>query len=217
MRVSNWLKDQGLEVGVVVVRDLTLAPLSPELKEQIEQLITERQQQEFPPASLKDAVRNLLKTGGFKPSGRSKPASEYLAQAAREGRFPFINNLVDVNNFVSLQSGLPISLLDLDAVGLKLSMRFGKQGERYVFNSAGHEIDLQGLICACNGENDTPLGNPVKDSLDGKIKDSTKSVVGIIYSPLQNGHSEKLQGYLATFAHWLSKEANTSKVETFVA
>src|SRR3712207_7695492 len=50
------------------------------------------------------ALPILLRNGGFRPSGRNKPASEYLAQAAREGRFPRINNLVDVNNLVSLRS-----------------------------------------------------------------------------------------------------------------
>ena len=36
-------------------------------------------------------VRDLLRHGGFKPAGRSKPASEYLAAAFAEDRFPRIS------------------------------------------------------------------------------------------------------------------------------
>ncbi len=33
---------------------------------------------------VRSAVRDLIRHGGFKPTGRSKPASEYLLKAARE-------------------------------------------------------------------------------------------------------------------------------------
>ena len=55
---------------------------------------------EFPEAPLhsddavRAAVRELLRSGGFKPTGRSKPASEYLLKAAAEG-LASINAAVD--------------------------------------------------------------------------------------------------------------------------
>src|SRR5919201_3321109 len=56
--------------------------------------------------AVRAAVRALLRHGGFKPAGRSKPAAEYLAAAARDGRLAPINAAVDVGNAVSLHSGL---------------------------------------------------------------------------------------------------------------
>src|SRR4051812_32854911 len=47
---------------------------------------------------VRGAVRALLRHGGYKPSGRGKPASEYLQAAMAEARFPSINPLVDVCN-----------------------------------------------------------------------------------------------------------------------
>ena len=76
----------------------------------------QRATEDFPPPHVKEPIRALLPRGGFKPAGRNKPASEYLAQAAREARFPRINNCVYINNLLSLESGLPISLLDLAAL-----------------------------------------------------------------------------------------------------
>src|SRR5881394_2170050 len=59
--------------------------------------------------AVREAVRSLLRHGGFKPTGRSKPASEYLLKAVREGLLSSINLAVDACNVVSLHSGLPIS------------------------------------------------------------------------------------------------------------
>src|SRR5262245_24541384 len=73
-----------------------------------------------PPTSddaVREAVRALLRHGGFKPTGRSKPASEYLLRAARDGALAPINPAVDVCNAVSLHSGLPVSVVDLGRAG----------------------------------------------------------------------------------------------------
>lgn len=64
-----------------------------------------------PSDGVRKAVRDLLREGGFKPSGRSKPASEYLAGVDSLGG---INPVVDACNAASLHSGLPISVVDLD-------------------------------------------------------------------------------------------------------
>src|SRR5262245_25422439 len=103
-----------LEVGTFVCRldgDLAKAPTPTEISAFAEHsavapLATSDQ--------VRTVVRDLLRHGGFKPAGRSKPASEYLVGALAEGRFPRINALVDACNVVSLHSGLPISLVDLD-------------------------------------------------------------------------------------------------------
>src|SRR5262249_4837185 len=61
---------------------------------------------------VRETIRRLLRNGGFKPTGRSKPASEYLLKAADEGRLGPINVAVDVCNAISMHSGLPISVVD---------------------------------------------------------------------------------------------------------
>src|SRR5580704_9799664 len=63
---------------------------------------------------VRETVRSLLRQGGFKPTGRSKPASEYLLKAVRDKLLSSINLAVDACNIVSFHSGLPISVVDLD-------------------------------------------------------------------------------------------------------
>ena len=63
---------------------------------------------------VRKAVRNLLRAGGYKPTGRNKPTSEYLINARRNGWLLPINPVVDARNAVSLYSGLSISVVDAD-------------------------------------------------------------------------------------------------------
>src|SRR5215469_14009234 len=56
--------------------------------------------------TVRESVRALLRQGGFRPTGRSKPASEYLLKAVREELLSSINGAVDICNVVSLHSGL---------------------------------------------------------------------------------------------------------------
>jgi DNA/RNA-binding domain of Phe-tRNA-synthetase-like protein len=170
-------------VCLILAEGCTVAPSPAALAEALAGLVQQRAAADFPPAKLKDAVRAMLRAGGYKPAGRQKPASEYLAQAAREGRFPSINGPVDCNNILSLETGLPISLLDAAAVGEAPLIRIAAAGESYTFNAAGHEMELEGLLCACSADG-SPLGNPVKDSMAGKITAQTTSLAGFIYAPL---------------------------------
>src|SRR5262249_48685048 len=97
--------------------------------------------------SIRETIRALLRHGGFRPTGGSKPASEYLLKAAGDNRLTSINLAVDACNAVSLHSGLPISVVDLDRVTPPLSISLAAAGANYVFNASGQSIDLGGLLC----------------------------------------------------------------------
>ena len=134
-----------------------------------------------PSEAVRTAVRDLLRVGGFKPAGRSKPASEYLVGAVAEGRFPAINAGVDACNVVSLHSGLPISLVDLDLVDLggALRVEVAPSGTTYVFNPSGQVIDASGLICLFDSKG--PTGTPVKDAQRTKTHDATRATLSIVW------------------------------------
>ena len=100
--------------GIVEVEGATIAPPTAALAAELDAAIALRGAGPWPPENVRAAVRDLLRRGGYKPTGRGKPASEYLAQAAAKGEFPRISNAVDALNLVSLDTGLPISLVDLD-------------------------------------------------------------------------------------------------------
>jgi DNA/RNA-binding domain of Phe-tRNA-synthetase-like protein len=129
--------------------------------------------------TVRTAVRDLLRAGGFKPAGRSKPASEYLHAAAAEDRFPRINAAVDACNAASLHSGLPISLIDLDKSVGDLHVTVAPAGTSYVFNPSGQVIDASGLLCLCDREG--PSGTPVKDAQRTKTSETSRYVLSIVW------------------------------------
>jgi DNA/RNA-binding domain of Phe-tRNA-synthetase-like protein len=75
------------------------------------------------PETTRAAIRDLLRVGGYKPTGRGKPASEFLLGAAREAGMPRVNNLVDINNLASLKSAHPISIFDFARLGHRDPLR----------------------------------------------------------------------------------------------
>src|ERR687884_714148 len=85
--------------------------------------------------AVRAAVRDLLRHGGYKPTGRGKPASEYLVRAASEGALGSINLAVDACNAISLHSGFPISVVDLDRARGPFRIAIAPDGASYVFNA----------------------------------------------------------------------------------
>ncbi|MBQ7529617.1 hypothetical protein IJT10_06915 [bacterium] len=123
--------------------------------------------------------RQLLRWGGFKPSGRSKPAAEYLVKAVESGELNSINAAVDILNGVSLHTGVPIGVVDLDLCQPPLHIDLGLEGESYIFNKSGQEMNLKGLICMRDSLG--PCANPVKDSQRTKTNDRTRRTLTIVW------------------------------------
>lgn len=131
---------------------------------------------------IKRSVRDLLRHGGFKPTGRSKPASEYLIKALEKGWLAVdrgINLAVDTCNAVSLHSGLPISVVDAELARAPWSIGLCPPGASYVFNPAGQIIDVGGLVSLHDAEG--PCGGPVKDSQRTKTHGGTTSTLTVIW------------------------------------
>ena len=128
---------------------------------------------------VRQAVRELLRHGGYKPTGRGKPASEYLLRAVGEGALGSINGPVDACNVVSLHSGLPISVVDLDRASGEQRITIAGEGVSYVFNASGQTIDLGGLVCLF--DDGGPSANAVKDAQRTKTSSATTRTRVVIW------------------------------------
>lgn len=153
-----------------------------------------------PDDTVNAAVRDLLRHGGFKPTGRSKPASEYLKKAVSEGLLSPINPMVDLCNVVSLHSGLPISVVDLDRTRGGLRVGLAPAGAKYVFNASGQEIDVGGLLCLF--DEDGPCANAVKDAQRTKTTPETTRCQVVIWG------TNALPGRAARAASWYCERLN---------
>ncbi|MFC2079637.1 phenylalanine--tRNA ligase beta subunit-related protein [Candidatus Bipolaricaulota bacterium] len=159
--------------------------------------------EEYVPLEVRQRVRKVLRYGKYKPSGRSKPASEFLLRAALSESFPLVNAPVDVNNAMSLESGFPGSIFDADISGRHLLIRRGHPDEEYVFNPSGQTIDLQDLLLVCRKTDAgwVACGNPVKDGMTTKISIDTTAVIAVLYAPIDEP--------VSSVEHWSRKYAAT--------
>ena len=202
-----------LRLGVVLARHVNPQSASPQLEEGLARRIasvvnglSERED------AYRTEIRDVFRNGTYKPTGRAKPASEYLLRAAAEGSFPRINTLVDCCNYLSLQSLLPISIWDVQkAESESFVFRLGREDESYVFNTSGQSISLKDLIVGCsvlpNGD-DRPIINGVKDSMGTKTSDESLVVAAAIYAPLHDGPTASLEDVCTTFVEILSGTAS---------
>jgi DNA/RNA-binding domain of Phe-tRNA-synthetase-like protein len=129
--------------------------------------------------AVRGAVRDLLRHGGYKPTGRGKPASEYLVRAAGDGSLGSINAVVDACNAVSLHSGLPISVVDLERAKAPFRLGLAPEGAQYVFNASGQSIDVSGLLCLFDAEG--PCANAVKDAQRTKTHADTRRTLTVLW------------------------------------
>jgi DNA/RNA-binding domain of Phe-tRNA-synthetase-like protein len=143
---------------------------------------------------VRAAVRRLLRYGGYRPTGRGKPASEYLLGAAQKGELGSINPAVDACNVASLHSGLPISVVDLDLARAPFSIAIAAAGTSYVFNRSGQTIELDGLVCLFDANG--PCANAVKDAQRTKTHADTRRTLSVVWG------TNELAGRAARVARW---------------
>ncbi|MCI0378065.1 MAG: hypothetical protein L0215_10685 [Gemmataceae bacterium] len=170
---------------------------------------------------VREKVRALLRHGGFKPTGRSKPSAEYLIRAVGDttplgpagrgvggegGKLSSINLAVDVCNAVSLHSGLPISVIDLDRAQAPFRIGIAAAGAAYVFNSSGQSIDLGGLLCLF--DTDGPCANGVKDAQRTKTHEGTLRTLSVIWG------TNALPGRAEQTCQWYRELLAQSHVQT---
>lgn len=206
-------KNDTAVLGLLQSVDVVVRPTPDMLKEQIRGLAMTPPQN----ASVRDpAIRAMLRRGGFKPSGRNRPAQEYLSNVGRTpAGLSSICNIVDVNNYISLKHRLPASIIDASCAGDGLVAREGCPGETYIFNSSGQELRLGGLLCLSTRAG-IALASPVKDAFAAHITEGTKSVIGCVYGSLDLLSRANIAELLEEFASLLSEHAGAKTTDKIV-
>lgn len=146
---------------------------------------------------IKKEIRTCLRHHGFTPTGRGKPASEYLQKAQEKGWITpskSINLAVDLCNITSMHSGLPISVIDLDLVQGNLSFRVCPPQTTYIFNPSGQIIKTDGLLALYDEQG--PTAGPVKDAQRTKTHAETTRILTVFWG------TKSLSEYTEEVAEW---------------
>lgn len=122
--------------------------------------------------------RAVYKAFGRNP-GRYRVSSEALIRRVRRGdELYHINTVVDVNNLISVKSGLSVGSYDLDKVHGPVTLRKAMQGEGYT--GIGKEfLDMENMLVLADEEG--IFGSTMSDSTRAMVTENTKNVLVVIY------------------------------------
>jgi DNA/RNA-binding domain of Phe-tRNA-synthetase-like protein len=126
-------------------------------------------------ASMRDAYKAL----GKDPS-RYRGSAEALLRRVLAGKGLYqINNIVDVNNLVSLESLNPVGSYDLEKVSGPVELRAGIAGETYK-GIGKDEINIENLPVFADSQG--PFGSPTSDSERAMVQLETRKVLMVVFS-----------------------------------
>ena len=87
-----------------------------------------------------------------------------------------INNVVDISNYVMLETGQPLHFYDADRLGNKIVVRMGKENEKLVtLDNIERKLDENDIVIA-NSEKAIGLAG-VMGGIETEVEDDTKNVI----------------------------------------
>lgn len=156
--------------------------------------------------STKEAYRKL----GKDPS-RYRPSAEALTRRVVNGKGLYhVNNMVDLLNLVSLESGLSIGGYDSDKIMGSIEFGIGRLNEPYVAIGRGNlNIDNLPLFRDATGA----FGSPTSDSVRTMVTEQTSSFLMIL---IDFDTHEILEISIEIAVGLLQKYASVQSIETSV-
>src|SRR5437773_6239811 len=126
------------------------------------------------------AVRALFHKTGLDPT-RYRPSSEsLLRRAVKDKGLFFINSAVDVVNYCSLKTLLPMGLYDAGRIRRPIDFRVAVEGETY--QGIGREmLHLAHFPVLADAEG--PFGSPVSDSMRTRVTEDCKRLLWVTFAP----------------------------------
>lgn len=142
---------------------------------QVQKTIEGKQWNEIPGVK---GSRAAYKAFGRNP-GRYRVSSEALLRRVRRGDALYtINSVVDVNNLLSIESGLSVGSYDLDQIHGTITFRKAEKGEGYT--GIGKDfLDMENMLVLADEE--VIFGSSMSDSTRAMVKEQTKNVLLVLY------------------------------------
>lgn len=122
--------------------------------------------------------RLAYKAFGRNP-GRYRVSSEALIRRVRRGdELYHVNSVVDVNNLISVKSGLSVGSYDISQIHGGIVLRRAECGEGYA--GIGKEfLDMENMLVLADDEG--IFGSSMSDSTRAMVTEATKDILVVIY------------------------------------
>lgn len=158
------------------------------------------------------AARETYKKLGKDPT-RYRVSSEALMRRVLQGKGLYqVNNIVDINNILSLERSLSSGAYDLSRIKGGISFRVGKPGESY--KGIGKEaINIAELPVFADDEG--PYGSPTSDSEKAMITSNTNRAMIVLISFAGNWNGQ-LEEHMSRGKQLLKDYAQGTNITTSI-
>lgn len=155
---------------------------------------------------IKDG-REAYKSLGKSPS-KYRLSSEALLRRILQGKGLYrVNNIVDINNLISIKSKFPVGSYDVSNINGTVFLNRAEDGATYKgIGKAELNIEHLPVVADDNG----PFGSPTSDSERAMIGEGAEEIIMCIYS---FSGDEGLEEYLNSAKELLGKYADGSDFE----
>ncbi len=143
--------------------------------------------------------------------GRYRVSSEALLRRVKRGdELYHVNSVVDVNNLVSVKSGLSAGSYDLDKISGGIVFRKAGQGEGYTGIGKGF-LDMENMLVLA--DDNGIFGSSMSDSTRTMVTGSAKDILTVVYC---FEHAIDLEGALVTAKQALTDFASASDIDMWI-
>lgn len=122
--------------------------------------------------------RQIFKATGKDPNRYRHSAEALYRRVKKQNYLQPINSSIDLNNFFSLQYGVPIGIYDCERLKGNITIRIGRENEQYT-GLNGRSNSLEHLIICEDSLG--PFGSPFVDSDRAPVTLATKKAIQIVY------------------------------------
>jgi DNA/RNA-binding domain of Phe-tRNA-synthetase-like protein len=213
MGISTDFSGAGIGVGLGwITAGVGVAAADPALERALDEAaaaaaarLEGRRPQDLPAVA---ATRRAYQALGKDPA-RYRPAAEALLRRVAQGNGLLrVNNVVEVNNLFSLETGFSIGTYDLAKLQPPLILRRGRVGETYEGIGRG-PLNLEGLPVLADASG--PFGSPTSDSARSMVTAETMRILMVLFGfvpvTVEPEHLARATGLLV--AHCAGREVAT--------
>lgn len=181
--------------------------------EKFNQKISELSEVELSQANKRpfiQSTRQAYKALGKEPNRYRNSAEAMCRRIAKERGLYYINNVVDINNYLSISSGYAMGTYDLANVKGAITWKRAPEGTAY--QGIGKDVLNISFLPALFDE-EGPFGNPTSDNTRAMITEQTKEIL-LVYYTFNGG--EDLEDWLSLAQELLQEHANGTNFETTI-
>lgn len=189
---------------------VTVAPDAAEFLALLNGKIAELSEVELSQANKREQIqstRKAYKALGKEPNRYRCSAEAMCRRIAKERGLYYINNVVDINNYLSIKSGYSMGTYDLAQVAGEITWMRAPEGT--VYQGIGKDVLNIEFLPVLSDEK-SAFGNPTSDNTRAMITDATQEIL-LVYYCFDGG--DALDGLLAEARELLEQYAEGREFE----